>query len=606
MLRRLFRFIGRVLRALWRGVDLLRRTALNLVLLVLIVAALVAFFRAVPEVPQGAALVLRPQGVLVEQTVEAPLALLRGGAAGGQVALHDLLEAIRAAADDERIGALVIETDDLAGAGLSKLGELREAVVAFKASGKPVLARGERFTQGQYYLATVADEVHLAPDGFLLLQGLARHLTYFKDALDSLGIKLHVFRVGEYKSFSEPFTRNDMSDEDREASRDLLDGLWGAMRGEVARARKLTPEALDRYVLGFADVLAQAGGDPARAAQAAGLVDRLSTRDEWRAHLIERVGADKAGTGYRSVEADAYLFSLRAARPRHRDRVAVLVAQGAIADGEQPASAVGGDTLARQIREAREDNAVKAVVLRIDSPGGSAFASEVIRRELELTRRAGKPVVASMSSVAASGGYWIAVGADEIWALPTTVTGSIGIFAMLPEVSGPLARLGVHVDGVATGPLAGMPDPRRALDPGMAKAMQLGIEHGYRRFLEVVAEGRRMKVGEVDAVARGRVWTGETALELGLVDQLGGVDAAVRAAAKRAGLEHYSVQWPVTEVSAGRVLLQRLLADVGLDAALAAPASLRLVDGLEAAAAELARWNDPQQRYAHCLCAAPE
>lgn len=610
MLRRLFRFIGRVLGGIWRGVDLLRRAALNLLLLAIIVAGLFAFFRALPDVPQGAALVLKPSGVLVEQVVvDEPLALLRGEAAGGQVALNDLLEALRAAANDERIGALVIETDDLRAASLSKLTELREAILAFKATGKPVLARGERYTQAQYYLAALADEVHLSPDGFLLLQGLSRYVTYFKGALDALGVKLHVFRVGEYKSFSEPFTRSDMSAEDRESTQALVDALWQMFRGDVAGARKLTPEALDAYVLRYRDALAAAAGDAAQAARAAGLVDRLSTRDEWRARLIERVGADKSGKDFRQVDAAAYLFALRATKPQHADRVAVLVAQGAIADGEQPAGVVGGDTLARQIREAREDAAVKAVVLRIDSPGGSAWASELIRRELELTRRAGKPVIASMSSVAASGGYWIAAGADEIWAAPSTLTGSIGIFALIPELSQPLKRLGVTVDGVTTGPLAGLPDPRRPLDPAVADALQLGIEHGYRRFLEVVAEARGMQAAEVDRVARGRVWTGEAAARLRLVDRLGGVEAAVAAAAQRAGLEHYTVVWPAAEVSAGRLLLHRLLAFAGIDAVPAGVSASplgRLLAGLEAETAALLRWNDPQHFYVHCLCAAPE
>lgn len=610
MLRRLFRFIGRVLGGIWRGVDLLRRTALNLLLLALIVAGLFAFFRALPDVPQGAALVLKPSGVLVEQVVvDEPLALLRGEAAGGQAALNDLLEALRAAANDERIGALVIDTDDLRAGGLSKLTELREAILAFKATGKPVFARGERYTQAQYYLAALADEVHLSPDGFLLLQGLSRYVTYFKGALDALGVKLHVFRVGEYKSFSEPFTRSDMSAEDRESTQALVDALWQVFRGDVAGARKLTPEALDAYVLRYRDALAAAGGDAAQAARAAGLVDRLSTRDEWRARLIERIGADRSGKDFRQIDAAAYLFALRATKPQHADRVVVLVAQGAIADGEQPAGVVGGDTLARQIREAREDAAVKAVVLRIDSPGGSAWASELIRRELELTRRAGKPVIASMSSVAASGGYWIAAGADEIWAAPSTLTGSIGIFALIPELSQPLKRLGVTVDGVTTGPLAGLPDPRRPLDPAVADALQLGIEHGYRRFLDVVAQARGMQATEVDEVARGRVWTGEVAARLRLVDRLGGVEAAVAAAARRAGLEHYTVVWPAAEVSVGRLLLHRLLAFAGLDAVPSGvPASPlgRLLAGLEAEAAALLQWNDPQHFYVHCLCAAPE
>lgn len=608
-MRKLFRFIGRVLGGIWRGVDLLRRAALNLVVLALIVAGLVAFFHALPAVPEGAALVLRPAGVLVEQAVvDEPLALLRGEAAGGQSALNDLLEAVRGATSDERIAALVIETDDLrAGGGLSKLAELREAILAFKATGKPVFARGEHYTQGQYYLAALADEVHMSPDGFLLLQGLSRYSAYFKGALDALGVKVHVFRVGEYKSFAEPFTRSGMSDEDREASRDLLDGLWNVFRSDLATARKLTPAALDAYVLHYRDALAAAEGDAARAARTAGLVDRLSTRDEWRARLIERLGADKAGKDFPQVDADSYLVALRAARLEHADKIAVLVAQGAIVDGEQPAGTVGGDTLARQIRHARDNAAVKAVVLRIDSPGGSAFASEQIRRELELTRQAGKPVIASMSSVAASGGYWIAAGADEVWAAPTTLTGSIGIFALFPEVSQPLKRLGVTVDGVATGPLAGVPDPRRPLDPQAAQAMQLGIEHGYRRFLDTVAKARRMPTGEVDAVARGRVWTGETALELGLVDHLGGLDAAIAAAARRAGVEHYSALWSASEVSAGRLLLHRLLGMAGIAPPPAADSPLRRVlAGLEAEAAELLRWNDPQHLYVHCLCGAPE
>ena len=612
MIRGLFRFLFATLRLFVRTLDFVVR-GLFYAMLIFSVGVLVAlFFRPAPEIPEGAALLLRPTGSLVEQPVfERPLDLLAaGGAPAGQASLGDLLEAIRVAKDDARIKALIIETDELMAGGMSKLAELRAAILDFKASGKPVLARGERFTQGQYYLATVADELHLSPDGFVLLHGLSRYGTYFKEALDSLGVKVHVFRVGEYKSFSEPFTRKDMSEEDREASRDLLDGLWTMLRDDIAAARKLAPEVVEAHVQNYRDALAAAGGDSALAARNAGLVDRFSTRDEWRARLIERVGADGGGKDVRAVEIGEYLAVLRGARHAPAEQVAVLVAQGAIVDGREPAGVVGGDTFAELIRAAREDDQVKAVVVRIDSPGGSAWASEVVRRELELTREAGKPVIASMSSVAASGGYWIAAGADEIWAAPSTLTGSIGIFAMFPEFSEPLRRLGIGVDGVATAPLAGALDPRRPLSPAAADAMQLGIEHGYRRFLDVVGKARDMSAAEVDAVARGRVWTGKAAHELGLVDQLGGLEAAIAAAAMRAGISDYEVVWPTAGESLQQRLLRKLTGfaeEFGIDAGPAAKPSalVRLLAEVEAPAAALLRWNDPQHLYMHCLCEAP-
>ncbi|CAI07419.1 Protease IV [Aromatoleum aromaticum EbN1] len=612
MVKRIFAFFGAVLAGFWRTIDVLRRVVLNAVFLLLLAFVVVLLWRALPAVPDGAALVLRPAGPLVEQkTFETPLDLLRnGGVAPSQTVLHDLLEAVEAARDDTRIKALVIETDRLGPTGLSKLAELRAAIVAFRQSGKPVFARGERFTQGQYYLASAADEVHVGPDGFVLLQGLARYISYFAEALDKLGVKMHVFRVGEYKAFSEPFTRNDMSEADREASRDLLEGLWTGVREDLIASRRLAPEKLDAYVNAYPAALAATGGDAVSAARDAGLIDRASTRDEWRELLKARVGASEDGKDFRRVEADDYLAVVRATRPEQDDHVAVLVAQGAIIDGSDTQSAVGGDSLAHLIRMAREDERVKALVLRVDSPGGSAWASEVIRRELELTREAGKPVVASMSSVAASGGYWIATGAEEIFASPASLTGSIGIFALFPELAGALDKLGVNTDGVATGPLAGAFDPRRPLEPAAAKTIQLGIEHGYRRFLETVAKARDMSATEVDTVARGRVWTGEAATKLGLVDQLGGLEAAVAAAASRAGLKRYETVWPRADVGPGQRLLQRFVAALapvgGLSVLSGLPASplAVVIGGLQQDANELLRWNDPRHLYTHCLCEA--
>ncbi|HJV24124.1 MAG TPA: signal peptide peptidase SppA [Aromatoleum sp.] len=599
--------VGRFLAGLGRAIDLVRRVLINLVFVAIVAVIVVVALRPAPGVPDGAALLVRPMGTIVEQmTLDDPLGLVRsGGVPVARTPLRDLLEAIQAAREDSRIKAIVIDTDGMGSSGLSKLAELRDALVAFKTTGKPVFARGERFTQAQYYLASVADVVHVAPDGFVLLTGLARYSNYYKGALDKLGVKVHVFRVGEYKSFAEPFTRSDMSDEDRAATRDLLQGLWDGMRSGVAGSRKLAPEKLERYVSDYPGVLADAAGDPAKAAQDSGLVDGMSQRDEWRDMLKSRVGSADDGKDYRHIEASDYIAAVRAARPHESDRIAVLVAQGAIVDGGNDGESVGGDSLADEIRAAREDGHVKAVVLRIDSPGGSAWASEVIRRELELTRRAGKPVVASMSSVAASGGYWVAAGADEIWARPETLTGSIGVFALFPELAEPLDKLGVTTDGVSTGPLAGALDPRRPLDPGLAKAIQLGVDHSYQRFLQTVSNARSMPVADVDPIARGRVWTGETASKLGLVDHLGGVDGAIASAAKRAGIEHYETVWQTPEIHPLQLLMRRLI-DAAMPASAAVDSPLqRVFSGLRAEAAELLRWNDPQHIYLHCLCEAP-
>lgn len=609
MITGLFRFFGRILVYLWRAVNGLRVLIFNLVFVLVVVAVVMVLMRPELPLPASAALVIAPSGVLVEQReIEDPLALLRaGGAPDPQTALSDLTEAIAAARLDDRIKALVIEVDDLDGAGLSKLAELRAAIEAFKTSGKPVLARGERYTQGQYYLASVADEVHLAPDGFVLVTGLARYVSYFKGALDKLGIKMHVFRVGEYKSFSEPFTRTDMSDEDRANSRDLLDGLWNVFRNDVSASRKITLDVLDNYVIDYGAALEASGGDAALAAQRTGLVDRLSTRDEWAAMLKDRVGEDGDGD-FNQVAVDDYLAHHRALAAPASAKIAVLVVQGGIIDGTSSTGSVGGDSFAELVREARDDESIKALVVRIDSPGGSAFASEVIRRELEMTRRAGKPVVASMSSTAASGGYWIAAGADEIWAHPATLTGSIGIFAMMPEVAEPLGRLGVTVDGVSTGPLAGAFDPRRPLDDAAARAMQIGIEHGYRRFLKTVGDARKMSPEEVDLIARGRVWTGETAQKLGLVDGLGGLDAALKATASRAGLSDYEVVWAEASLSTAQRLMRRLsdMTGIELPARASRPSPVeQMLAVLRTDFDALSGWNDPRHQYVHCLCEAP-
>jgi len=603
----MFNFIFRLLRHLWSFLDGTRRIATNLILLAIIVAIIAAIAHPGPTVPEGGAvLYVRPSGTLVEQATFDPSLSFLSGEQQRETLLPDLLEAIRAARDDARIQLLALETDDIDGGGLAKFSELRAAIADFKASGKPVLARGERFEQSQYYLASVADEIHLAPDGFLLLQGLARFNMYFRGALDKLGIKVHLFRTGEYKSFGEPFTRSNMSEEDREANRTLLNGLWSRIRDEISTARKLTPAKFDQYVINYLDTLKAAKGDTAAAAQTAGLIDHLSTRDQWKARIKERLGDGSAGKDFRQIDADSYLASVRRASPKNPDQIAVLVAQGSIVDGEQPPGTVGGDSFIRLIREARENSQIKALVIRIDSPGGSAWASEIIRHELELTRQAGKPVIASMSSVAASGGYWIAAGTDEIYADPATVTGSIGVFGLFPEFSEPLNSLGLNVDGVATAPLADALDPLRPLNPAVAEALQLGVEYTYRRFLDIVAKARKMEPAAVDKIARGRVWSGQEAVGLGLVDYTGGLDAALAGAASRAKLKNYTVVWPTQDIPPMRMLLKQLLsAAVGENAITSPSPTNNIVKRLATDFRSLALWNDPRHLYLHCLCDIP-
>ncbi|MGE5125252.1 MAG: signal peptide peptidase SppA, partial [Betaproteobacteria bacterium] len=533
------------LGGLLRGLDGLRRVVLNLVFFGLLVALVAVALRGRPKVPDGAALVLRPQGTIVEQlSAGDPLQRLVAQQAGAstlakETLLKDLLDAIRAAKDDKRIKVLYLDLNDLGPSGLTKLRDLRAAILDFRSGGKKVVAYADSYLQTEYYLAAQADEVYLHPEGLLLLEGFGRWRNYYKQGLDRLGVEVHVFRVGEYKSYAEPYLRDDMSPEAREMALDVYGDLWRDYLADVAAARRLKPEDISSLIDGLPDRLHATGGDIARLALEAKLVDKLATRDEVRQRLIALVGEDKDKKSFKQVAWGDYLASLGGDRTGsgRGDAVAVIVAKGDILDGSQPAGEIGGDSTARLIRKAREDASVKAVVLRVDSPGGSAFASEIIRRECELTRGAGKPVVVSMGSVAASGGYWISTASDEIWAAPETITGSIGIFGIFPTVDKPLAKyLGIHTDGVGTTRFSDTLRPDRPLDPAVAQMFQEFIDHGYDEFLARVAQARRMTKQQVDKIARGRVWSGEDAKGLGLVDQLGGLDQAVASAARRAKL----------------------------------------------------------------------
>ena len=608
-------FLGRFFRALWRFLDGLRR-GLHLLLLLALFAVLVGVLReSIPHLPERGALVIHPSGEIVEQLAGVPLERALSEASdrsAPQTLLWDLSEAIRTAAGDARIQALLIETDDLGGVGQVKLEELASAIAVFRAQGKKVIAHGSYFLQGQYYLAAQADEVYLDPFGFVLLDGYERYSLFFKDALDRLGVDVHLFRAGRYKSAAEPLVRRDMSPEDREETRAYLQALWSGYRGAVARARGTTPEAIARYAESYAAAVGAAGGDAAVVAKAAGLVTDLRTARQVGARLQELVGRDAGADSFRRVSQQEYLRVIAAERQLHRGRsaqIGVVIASGEILDGVQPPGSVGGESTARLLREARLDAAIKAVVLRIDSPGGSVFASEQIHREVEALKRAGKTVIASMSDVAASGGYYIAAPADEIIASGNTITGSIGVFAGIPTFERSLDKLGINVDGVGTTPLSGALRLDRSMSKDAAQLLQATVDHTYEEFLARVAAGRGKTREQVDAIAQGRVWAGVDAASRGLVDRIGGYDDAIKAAASRARLgKDYGVRRIEPELSLTQQLLLQLRAGAAVLARAVAgelsPAA-RIVAGIDPRAREFARLErlaSANRPVAYCFC----
>jgi len=607
----------RVFRGIWRVLGFIRQ-AVQLLLLLVFVVLLVAVFSGGPQlvqVPESAALVVAPAGTLVDQLegddVSRALANLQG-LPPRETLVRSLREVLAQAAEDDRIKIVVLELDDFAGGGLSQLQAVAGSISELRASGKKVIARGDSYTQSQYYLAAHADEIYVNELGAVVIEGFGYYRAFFREALEKLSIDVNVFRVGEYKSFVEPFTRDSMSDEDKEASDRWLGSLWDAYRNDISAARGLTPDAIGAYVDEFADRVEAADGDLARVAVESGLVDELSGRGALDDYLAEMVGEDE--NGYLRIGHRDYLAAIRREnrKPPTDKRVGVVVASGQIVDGEAPPGTVGGDTLAAMIRMATEDDELDALVLQIDSPGGSVFASELIFQELLAWRETGRPLIASMSSVAASGGYYIAIPADRIFAAPTTITGSIGVGAVVPTFQRGLARLGIRVDGIGTTALAGQFQPTRELGPDARRVLQSSVDNVYDLFIGKVAAGREMTVERADNLARGRVWIGADALDVGLVDSAGGLDDAIEAAAEAAGLEEgdYAVDFlarplNLREQLAGSFAVRAgHLADwLGLarhaSAALDLPPLLQAVGGQ---AAWLARFNDPGRLYFHCFC----
>jgi protease-4 len=593
----------------WKLIDGARRVCVNLLFIALVVVILVVLFSDDdPEIADSTALVIAPKGQLVEQltgqSFERMIEEARGTAAP-ETLLKDLVDAIAAAKEDDRIQVLVLNLNSFGGGRMTKLRDVHEAITDFKESGKRVVAVADVYDQDRYYLAASADEIVLHKMGMVVLEGFGRYKMYYKDGIDRLGLDVHVFRVGKYKSAVEPFLRNDMSPEAREANLEWLGDLWRIYLEEAAAERNMTVDQLAQYTTEFPRLLEEAGGDTAKAALDFGLVDKTLTRIEVRELLVELVGEDEETHSFNQIASSEYLDTLDEDRFGHKakgSRVGVIVARGTILDGSHPPGTIGGDSTAALIRQARNDENVKAIVLRVDSGGGSAFASEVIRRECEKARAEGKPVIASMGSVAASGGFWISTSSDQIWAYPSTITGSIGIFGMFPTYQRPLAKyLGVRVDGVATAPLAGF-RPDREMPEEIGQVIQNVIDEGYRNFLERVAESRGMTLEEVDKVAGGRVWSGEDAYELGLVDNLGDLGDAIAAAAEMAELgDDYEVSYIEKELEFKDRILKELLAQTvniaGSDSVSESPFD-EMLGQIEQTAAWLATLNDPNHAYA--------
>lgn len=610
--------MGRFFGAVWRGLDGLRRV-LHLILLLVIFGFIVGALRStIPRLPAEAALVIAPTGEIVEQLSGDPFerALAEAQGAGtSETLLRDLTEAIRAAAGDKRIRALVLDLNSMTGGGQPTLEEFARAVADFRKSGKPVIAHSVTFLQDQYLVAAHADEIYVDPLGLVILEGYERYRNYYKAALDKLGVDVNVFRVGSFKSAVEPFLRQDMSPEDREASLAYLGALWDNYRTVVAQARGLAPDAITRYANDIGATAVAARGDLPAAALAAKLVTGVKSSLEVEARVAEIVGLDKQGDSYNAVSMDDYLRVRRAEKKLKGDgkpRIGVIVASGEILDGDQPPGIIGGETVASLVRDARLNDNIRALVLRIDSPGGSVFASEQIHREIKAFKATGRPVIVSMGDLAASGGYYIAAPADEIWASPGTITGSIGIFALFPTLNRMLDKVGVSVDGVGTTPLSGELRLDRPVGAVAAQLVQSLIERGYADFLSRVAEGRNLKVEAVEPLAQGRVWSGRDAKANGLVDQLGGFDDAVAAAAARAELAEgsYHIDYLEKDLSWAEQLAMSFKVRVFQSLVEGSPSMqqalrvLRVTDPLQREIARWERMQTPNHLYAYCFCEA--
>ncbi|NVK57869.1 MAG: signal peptide peptidase SppA [Alteromonadaceae bacterium] len=604
-------FIG-----LWTALNFCRKLFFNVVFLVIFIGIIVIASQdeAAPKVTPESALVLSLNGTLViQKTAVDPISEFIQEAFNEQpenpeVLVQDVVKVLENAKADKRIKAVILNLQGLRGGGLNKLRTVADAIDDFKTSEKPVIAIGDYYTQSQYYIAAHADNIYLNPVGGVSIDGYASYSVYLKRALEKLKVNMHIFRVGTFKSAVEPFIREDMSDAAKEMNLRWLNQYWQQYKTDVAAARGVDINNFDEDLDVMLANFEQAGGDSAQYAIQKGWVDAIKTREEVRQEIIDMVGSEDNRLGFKYTSYRDYNNVINPPMPLAEppgDKVAVVVAKGTIMDGEQTAGNIGGNTTAALLRQARLDDSVKAVVLQVDSPGGSASASEIIRQEVLNLRQAGKPVVASMNTYAASGGYWISASADKIFASPSTITGSIGVFATLPTFENTADYLGIDTDGVSTTEMAGF-SPLRGLDPLYGKIIQRSIESKYQEFLTLVAYERDMSVDAVDEVAQGRVWIGTDALELGLVDALGTLDDAVVAAAELAEVENYNTVYVTRKLSPKEQFWREFFGQAVIYAIkmnIAQPNGM-LADIMRETMSQvdmLASFNDPQHMYTLCL-----
>ncbi|EKK6339507.1 signal peptide peptidase SppA [Salmonella enterica] len=615
-MRTLWRFIAGFFKWTWRVLNFVREMVLNLFFIFLVLVGVGIWMQigngSNSEQTARGALLLDISGVIVDK----PSTNHRLGALGRQLfgassdrlqenSLFDIVNAIRQAKDDRNITGIVLDLKNFTGADQPSMRYIGKALREFRDSGKPVFAVGENYSQGQYYLASFANKIWLSPQGQVDLHGFATNGLYYKTLLDKLKVSTHVFRVGTYKSAVEPFIRDDMSPAAREADSRWIGELWQNYLHTVSANRQISPQQLFPGAQAIIDGLTSVGGDTAKYALDHKLVDALASSADVEKALTKQFGWSKTENNYRAISY--YDYSLKTPADTG-GTIAVIFANGAIMDGEETPGNVGGDTTASQIRDARLDPKVKAIVLRVNSPGGSVNASAVIRAELAAARAAGKPVVVSMGGMAASGGYWISTPANYIVASPSTLTGSIGIFGVINTVENSLSSIGVHSDGVSTSPLADI-SMTKALSPEVQQMMQLSIEYGYKRFITLVADARKRTPEQIDKIAQGHVWTGEDAKANGLVDSLGDFDDAVAKAAELAKLKQWHLDYYQDEPTVLDMVMDSMTGSVramlpeAIQAMLPAPL-VSAANTVKAEGDKLAAFNDPQNRYAFCLTCA--
>lgn len=606
--------LSRIFSVIWSGVDGVRKVLHLIILLFVFGLIFGAMSGGAPSLPSNAALVINPAGVLVEQRAGDPydraFAELMDDT-DPQALVRDIVDGLEFAADDDRIEAVVLELGGLGGGGMSKLEAVAEAIDEFRESGKPVIANASFYSQGAYYIASHADSIYMHPDGMFLPSGFEMYQNYFKTAIDLLKVDWNIFRVGTHKSAVEPFERTDMSAEDRETRTRLIDQLWGKYMRDIEAARALDEGAMTDFADNLLTHLESNDNDLAKVAMSLGFVDQLVTRNELGDIVAEYAEEDDdSDRGYKSASLRNYLAQMRMLEgPSAKEKnVAVVVAAGEILNGDQPPGTIGGESTARLLRRAMNDDSVAAVVLRVDSPGGSSFASEQIRNEVQALQDEGKPVVVSMSSLAASGGYWISMAADRIYARESTITGSIGIFGMFPTFQRTLDTVGITTDGVGSTRWAGQFRADREMSADARTLIQAIIDKGYDEFISKVADHREMDKTDVDSIAQGQVWTGGDALEIGLIDAIGDLDDAIEAAAALAELDddEYGQKFFEKQLSPTEQIIIDMLggaARLGVDLGSLRPtAADRLEALLDGVVAPLTRFDDPKGVYAHCFC----